>query len=189
MSRKKKKSKKVSTLLPDLSRRNEPFSFESSETQLEEILMTGSLEKVHAQLRRLRNDCSILQDAAITAVPNHKSKVFFDYVNVPKFSNGGGANGGLVQVGGGCEVGSGEDGTVLGYNMCECGFEGISLKVAKRSCNQDSGSAEVSHKDGGGGGAGNAVAADDTVSIHVENETPTRGTEAAEKVGCWKIIL
>ena len=29
--------------------------------QLEEILMTGSLEKVHAQLRRLRNDCSILQ--------------------------------------------------------------------------------------------------------------------------------
>ena len=76
MSRKKKKSKKVTTLLPDLShRRNEPFSFESSETQLEEILMTGSLDKVHAQLRRLRNDCSILQDAAITAVPNHKSKV------------------------------------------------------------------------------------------------------------------
>ena len=97
MSRKKKKSKKVPTL-PDL-RRNEPFSFESSETQLEEILMTGSLEKVHAQLRRLRNDCSILQDAAITAVPNHKSKVFFDYVNVPKLSSGDGGSGGggLVQ--------------------------------------------------------------------------------------------
>ena len=29
----------------------------------------------------------------------------------------------------------------------------------------------------------NAGNADDTVSIHVENETPTRGTEAAEKVG------
>ena len=43
MSRKKKKSKKVP--LPDL-RRNEPFTFESSETQLEEVLMTGSLEKV-----------------------------------------------------------------------------------------------------------------------------------------------
>ena len=80
MSRKKKKNKKLSSssaLSPDLQRgqRNEPFSFESSETQLEEILMTGSLDKVHAQLRRLRNDCSILQDAAITAVPNHKSKV------------------------------------------------------------------------------------------------------------------
>ena len=36
---------------------------------------------------------------------------------------------------------------------------------------------------------GGAANADDTVSIHVENETPTRGTEAAEKVGCWKIIL
>ena len=80
MSRKKKKNKKLSSsaaLSPDLQRqRNEPFSFESSETQLEEILMTGSLDKVHAQLRRLRNDCSILQDAAITAVPNHKSKVW-----------------------------------------------------------------------------------------------------------------
>ena len=43
MSRKKKKNKKVP--LPDL-RRNEPFTFESSETQLEEVLMTGSLEKV-----------------------------------------------------------------------------------------------------------------------------------------------
>ena len=79
MSRKKKKNKKMAAALsPDLQRqRNEPFSFESSETQLEEILMTGSLDKVHAQLRRLRNDCSILQDAAITAVPNHKSKVCY----------------------------------------------------------------------------------------------------------------
>jgi hypothetical protein len=24
----------------------------------------------------------------------------------------------------------------LGFNMCECGFEGISIKVAKRSSNQ-----------------------------------------------------
>ena len=29
---------------------------------------------------------------------------------------------------------------------------------------------------------GGAANADDTVSIHVENETPTRGTEATEKV-------
>ena len=37
--------------------------------------MTGSLQKMHAQLRRLRNDSSILKDAYITAIPNHKSKV------------------------------------------------------------------------------------------------------------------
>ena len=71
-------------------------------------------------------------------------KVFFDYVNVPKLSSasGGIAGGGLPQIGGEGGVG---DSSLLGYNMCECGFEGISLKVAKRSCNnQDS---------GGGGGA------------------------------------
>ena len=54
---------------------DEPFTFESSETQKEEVLMTGSLQKMHAQLRRLRNDSSILKDAYITAIPNHKSKV------------------------------------------------------------------------------------------------------------------
>ena len=68
--------------------------------------------------------------------------MFFDYVNVPKLSSAyGGITGGLPQIGG---EGAG-DSSLLGYNMCECGFEGISLKVAKRSCNnQDS---------GGGGGA------------------------------------
>ena len=121
--------------------------------------------------------------------------MFFDYVNVPRLSSanggGGGGGGGSLLDGGGSGGGAipGESTTLLGYNMCECGFEGISLKVAKRSCNQDSGSAEVSHKDGGGGGAGNAVAADDTVSIHVENETPTRGTEATEKVGQQNLCM
>jgi hypothetical protein len=165
MSRKKKKSKYK--MLPDL-RQNEPFTFESSETQREEILMTGSMNKMHAQLRRLRNDSSILQDAAITAVPNHKSKVFFDYVNVPRLSN--------------CHSGDrgtgGKDTTesTLGYNMCECGLEGISLKVAKRSCNQDS-NTEVQKTP-----EPPTLGQDDTVSIHMENETPTRGAEAATKV-------
>lgn len=47
----------------------------------------------------------------------------------------------------------------LGYNMCECGFEGISLKVAKRSSNQDS-QAEAE-------GEGAAVIED---TVHVEDE-------------------
>ena len=72
--------------------------------------------------------------------------MFFDYVNVPKLSSAnGGIAGGLPQAGG---EGVG-DSSLLGYNMCECGFEGISLKVAKRSCNnQDSGggAAEVGQK-------------------------------------------
>ena len=84
LSSKKKKSKLK--IIQDY-RLNEPFTFESSETQREELLMTGSLQKAHAQLRRLRNDSSILKDAYITAIPNHKSKVFFKYTNVPKLTS------------------------------------------------------------------------------------------------------
>ena len=71
-----KKNKKAGKLkmIQDY-RLNEPFTFESSESQKEEILMTGSLQRAHAQLRRLRNDSSILKDAYITAIPHHKSKV------------------------------------------------------------------------------------------------------------------
>ena len=121
-SGKKKKSKYK--IAPDL-RQNEPFTFESSETQREEILMTGSVRKMHAQLRRLRNDSSILQDAAITAVPNHKSKVFFEYVNVPKLSSN-------LRASTPVQLNNKEVDARLGYNMCECGFEGISLKVRVR---------------------------------------------------------
>ena len=49
--------------------------------------MTGSLQRAHAQLRRLRNDSSILKDAYITAIPHHKSKVFFKYNNLPKLTS------------------------------------------------------------------------------------------------------
>ncbi len=131
-SKKFKKSKYK--IAPDL-RQNEPFTFESSETQREEILMNGSLRKMHAQLRRLRNDSSILKDASITAIPGHRSKVFFEYVNVPRLSS--------VRVSTPLENRKGasdvddEENAKIGYNMCECGFEGISLKIAKRSCNQD----------------------------------------------------
>ena len=55
------------------------LAFESSETQLEEIMMNGSINKVHAQLRGLKNDSSLLQNAAIAAIPNHRSQVFFEY--------------------------------------------------------------------------------------------------------------
>ena len=36
------------------------IAFESSETQLEEIVLVGSVSKIHAQLRRLVKSCSIL---------------------------------------------------------------------------------------------------------------------------------
>ncbi len=144
---KKKKSKYKIT--PD-SRQNEPFTFESSETQREEILMNGSLDKIHAQLRRLRNNSSILKEALITAIPNHKSKVFFHYVDVPMLGSERSSTptdnvGVLGQKKHALQQQETTD-AKMGYNMCECGFEGINIKVAKRSCNQEEST------EGGGGG-------------------------------------
>eukprot|EP00095_Tigriopus_kingsejongensis_P008238 maker-scaffold230_size244653-snap-gene-0.11 protein:Tk08238 transcript:maker-scaffold230_size244653-snap-gene-0.11-mRNA-1 annotation:"PREDICTED: uncharacterized protein KIAA1109-like isoform X7" len=151
-SGKKKKSKYK---IPDL-RQNEPFAFESSETQREEVFMTGSMEKVHAQLRRLRNDSSILQDASITAIPNHRSKVFFDYVNVPRLSNDRVST--PIDDPDSTLKRKRESELKMGYNMCECGLEGLGLKVAKRSSNQEVGQTE------------RLGTADQGESMHVVNE-------------------
>ena len=168
-SSKKKKASKLKIVQND--RLNEPFTFESSETQREELLMTGSLQKAHAQLRRLRNDSSILKDAYITAIPNHKSKVFFKYTNVPKLTSFRSStpvgksdrdrhcstcikNSLLLELlisyllwfsiflddddlASQSMASNRSEESKLGFNMCECGFEGIAIKVAKRSSNQD----------------------------------------------------
>ena len=152
-SRGRKKSKYKVAAITD-SRQNEPMAFESSETQREEILLTGSLQKMHAQLRRLKNDSSILKDASITAIPHNKSKVFFEYVNIPKLSSfrtntpvdgedqgptikrsfaSGPFKNPLLD----SEYAAKNEDARLGFNMCECGFEGINVKVAKRSSNQE----------------------------------------------------
>ena len=39
-------------------------------------------DKLHAQLRRLRNESSVLKDAVITAIPSHYSRVFFTCARV-----------------------------------------------------------------------------------------------------------
>ena len=131
-STKKKKNK----LKIQDNKLNEPFTFESSETQKEELLMTGSLQRAHAQLRRLKNDSSILKDAYITAIPHHKSKVFFKYTNVPKLSSFRSSTPNEDQEENERNPLKSEE-SKLGFNMCECGFEGIAIKVAKRSSNQE----------------------------------------------------
>ena len=130
------KKKKNKMKIQD-NRLNEPFTFESSETQKEELLMTGSLKRAHAQLRRLRNDSSILKDAYITAIPNHKSKVFFKYTNVPKLSSFRSSTPLEDQDQDQEKLSLKSEESKLGFNMCECGFEGIAIKVAKRSSNQE----------------------------------------------------
>ena len=132
------------------------LAFESSEIQLEEIIMTGSINKVHAQLRRLKNDSSLLKDASITAIPDHRSQVFFEYLNVPKFGYDD-----VYSLQESQEAFGSAEIHPLGFNMCEAGLEGIQLKVAKKSSNKENGVKEL----------------DDEVKIHEENEmvnTPTK---------------
>ena len=46
------------------------------------ILLVVQTDKLHAQLRRLRNESSVLKDAVITAIPSHYSRVFFTCARV-----------------------------------------------------------------------------------------------------------
>ena len=54
--------------------------------------------------------------------------MFFEYVNVPRLSNVRSATPVHGEQQQGVPKKDAED-TKMGYNMCECGFEGINLKV------------------------------------------------------------
>ena len=65
-------------------------------------------------------------------------QVFFNYVDVPKLSSFRSSTpvddeSNLL---GETLKSSRSEESKLGFNMCECGFEGINIKVAKRSSNQ-----------------------------------------------------
>lgn len=57
--------------------RDEPVYIESCEGQQKQTVVCLNIGKMHAQLRRLRNESSILDDAVITAIPSYYSKVLF----------------------------------------------------------------------------------------------------------------
>nr|XP_034186923.1 transmembrane protein KIAA1109 isoform X7 [Osmia lignaria] len=122
----------------------ETVYIETSEKQQEEIIVTLNIGKAHSQLRRLRNESSILKDAVITAIPTHYSRVLFtctritsplkcvDYylhhfVDDKEKSKQSGPPQATEEF----TLGTGED--RLGFIMFECGLEGIKLKVVKRS--------------------------------------------------------
>lgn len=69
--------------------RGEPVYVESCERQQQQVVFCLSAGKVHAQLRRLRNESSILDDAVITAIPNYCSKVLYGYTKAVGCRNRG----------------------------------------------------------------------------------------------------
>ncbi|CAG9815067.1 unnamed protein product [Phaedon cochleariae] len=112
----------------------DPVFIESCEKQQQQLVVCLNIGKAHAQLRRLRNECSLLDDAVITAIPNYKSKVLFTptklethcrgseyYLQSPPAEN----QTSLAE-----EINA-ED--KLGFIMFECGLEGVALKVVKKS--------------------------------------------------------
>lgn len=109
----------------------EPVLIETSEKQLEELVVTLDVGKAHAQLRRLRNEATAaaasastgLQDnqILITSIPPHLCKAMFEVTRYPEDE---GVN----------YRGEKEHAVIsLGYIMFECGLEGVSVKIVKRS--------------------------------------------------------
>ncbi|XP_066144647.1 bridge-like lipid transfer protein family member 1 isoform X4 [Euwallacea fornicatus] len=111
----------------------EPVFIESCENQQSQLVICFNVGKVHAQLRRLRNESSILDDAIITAIPTYKSKVLFIPTKVKDMYRGveyylqPSTTDNVSQI----DEFSTED--KLGFIMFECGLEGISLKIVKKS--------------------------------------------------------
>jgi hypothetical protein len=121
-------------LLAQLSSHNRPDNvlseqilIETSEKQLEELVITLDIGKAHAQLRRLKNEGYSLQETQtmITAIPSHRSRVNFDCTKFPE--DAGDVNG-------------------LGFIIFECGLEGVSVKIVKRSQFEKSENAEENLK-------------------------------------------
>ncbi|XP_055643314.1 bridge-like lipid transfer protein family member 1 isoform X2 [Toxorhynchites rutilus septentrionalis] len=107
----------------------EPVLLETSEKQLEELIVTLDVGKAHAQLRRLKNEPLAIQDSqiVITAIPTHRSRAMFDCTKIPE------------EPGSDCNSG-------VGFIMFECGMEGVCVKIVKRSQFEKSENAEETLK-------------------------------------------
>lgn len=93
----------------------EPILIETSEKQLEELVVTLDIGKAHAQLRRLKNEGCAFQDnqVIITSIPPQRCKAMFDVAKYPDDAI--------------------DKSLGFGYIMFECGLEGVGIKIVKRS--------------------------------------------------------
>uniref|UniRef100_A0A182PCZ3 Bridge-like lipid transfer protein family member 1 C-terminal domain-containing protein n=1 Tax=Anopheles epiroticus TaxID=199890 RepID=A0A182PCZ3_9DIPT len=112
----------------------EPILLETSEKQLEELIITLDIGKAHAQLRRLKNESANLPDPqiVITAIPAQRSRAMFDCTRMSDESSA-------------TTLESTPSGG-LGYIMFEGGLEGVSVKIVKRSQFEKSENAEETLK-------------------------------------------
>ncbi|XP_014242068.1 uncharacterized protein KIAA1109 isoform X2 [Cimex lectularius] len=119
---------RTSTAKHDLT--GESVYIETSQKQQEETVITLNINKIHAQLRRLHNECSLLKDAEITAIPSHCSKVIF----TTKLATKSHEESATIRYSGTEDLSLvGLSDEKIGFIMCESGLEGVSFKVVNRS--------------------------------------------------------
>lgn len=130
----------------------EPVYIQRCKRLQRQLVICVNIGKMHSQLRRLRNESSILDDAVITAIPVHKSKVLFTPARMPRLYRGveyymrppstvGETANGLS-----ADNDNDENEDKLGFIMFECGFEGITLKMIKKSQFEGDEKSNVSRK-------------------------------------------
>ncbi|XP_013788681.2 uncharacterized protein KIAA1109-like [Limulus polyphemus] len=109
----------------------ESLTLETSETQEVENIVLASIDSIHMQLRRLKNNSTILKDAVLTVIPSYMSKVSFTFERMTptnevendedkdedSFDSDRGQ--------------SGEE-EWMGFIMFECRLEDINVKCVKR---------------------------------------------------------
>lgn len=155
----------------------EPVLIETSEKQLEELVVTLDVGKTHAQLRRLRNCASAAQEnqILITSIPPHLCKAGFEVSRYP-------------------DEPVAEKHFSLGYIMCECGLEGVSMKIVKRSHFEKSENSSNNHSTSEilpttGVNANKKNAAKDNVPVQTPNlsdrstQPEVKPTTAASRIG------
>lgn len=142
----------------------EPILIETSEKQLEELVITLDVGRAHAQLRRLKTESMTGQDMPImvTAIPEHKSKVLFECLKMTEST-------GIDSI---------------GYIMFECGLEGIGVKIVKRSHFEKSENTKEELAEM----AENAAVADGVLSELAAGNVATDVTATSKAEAAWRLI-
>ena len=98
---------------------SQPVYIERCVKQREENMMSISIGRSHAQLRRLKNESTLLKDADITAIPGHRSKVLFSFQRCNRTDQDN------------C-LATKLNNDHMGFIMFEAGLEKVALKAVKR---------------------------------------------------------
>lgn len=111
----------------------ELLTVERSEAQQEEAILSASVTYIHCQLRRLKNNSSILKEAMLTVIPYHRSKVQFTYENYNSMNRQMTKQSDKQDFYADSDWNQYLDEEKMGFIMFECGLEDISVKFVKHS--------------------------------------------------------